>query len=135
MRLEKDCMMVKVLHSIFDKLKKSPEGRGKNGDTKLVVSLDNASKERLEALKTKIPSFDENAIVAEGIKCLETKTDRIIRRQGAKKFQLLTKKGYTPEQIAAILNRKNFPVPSQMDKGDSEAVSRLVNRGKAEGIR
>jgi hypothetical protein len=92
----------------------------------LTVFLDEDSLERFERLKSKIRTFDNDTLVTTALKCLEDKTDKIIRMQVRKRIWSLRKEGLNPEQIAGILNKRNVPTAGDTDGWDSHAVSVLL---------
>jgi len=79
--------------------RKSRKNRGKR---ELIVLLDKDSYEQFDRLKSKIPAFDENEILAAALKCLEQRVDKIIKKQRAKKNRGLKDTGTQPK-IAKII--------------------------------
>ena len=98
----------------------------------LIVFLDEDSHERFERLKSKIRTFDNDTLVTTALKCLEDKTDKIIRMQVRKRIGSLKKEGLNPEQIAGILNKRNVPTVGDTDGWDSHAVSVLLREEHGE---
>ena len=91
----------------------------------LIVSLDKDSCERFDRLKTKIPAFNNDEVIASALQCLEHKTDRIIKRQITKRIRKLENEGLSPQQIADYLKKKGIPALAGMDTWDSESISSL----------
>jgi hypothetical protein len=107
--------------------RKSPR---KMGSRELIVLLDKDSRERFDRLKTKIPAFNNNEVIASALLCLEHKTDRIIKRQITKRIRMLKNEGHSPQQIADYLKKKGIPALAGMDKWDSESISSLLKTEK-----
>lgn len=101
----------------------------KTSRQELTVLLDERSLECLERLKSKIKGFDEDVLVASALKCLENKTDRIIKRQVQRRVQALRNEGFNSEQIAAQLNKKNIPALGETTGWNSHAISMLLKEG------
>jgi len=74
------------------------------------VLLDKDSVDRFNRLKARIPAFDSTKIMAAALKCLEQKTDRIIKRQIRNRFRVLEKEGLNSQQIAAYLKNEGYSV-------------------------
>jgi len=71
--------------------RKSPR---KMGSRELIVLLDKDSRKRFDRLKTKIPAFNNNEMIASALLCLEHKADRIIKRQITKRIRTLENEGH-----------------------------------------
>jgi hypothetical protein len=110
----------------------------KRGSQELIVWLDKDTCTRFDRLKTKIPGFHDNELIASALQCLEHKTDNIIKRQITKKIRKLENEGLSTQQIADYLKKKDIPVLAGMDAWDNESISSLSktetrnpdNRGK-----
>jgi hypothetical protein len=90
-------------------LKPWKKGQREENRRELKFSLDEGSVERLERLRSKIQTLDDDDLIASALKSLENKTDRIIRKQVQRKVKTLRKEGFNLEQIADHLNKKNIP--------------------------
>ena len=110
----------------------------KRGGQNLVVWLDKDTYAIFDRLKTKIPGFHDNEVIASALQCLEHKTDRIIKRQITKRIRKLENEGLSTQQIADYLKKKDIPVLAGMNTWDNESISSLSktetgnldNRGK-----
>jgi hypothetical protein len=90
-------------HVMWWKHRKKSENR-----RELRILLDKDSFDRFNRLKARIPAFDSTKIMAAALKCLEQKTDRIIKRQIRIRFRVLEKEGHNPQQIAAYLKKEGY---------------------------
>ncbi len=66
----------------------------KRDSRELIVLLDKDSRARFDRLKTKIPAFHNNELIASALQCLEHKTDRIIKSQITKRIRTLKNEGH-----------------------------------------
>jgi hypothetical protein len=107
-------MIREIVERIFRKWKKT-----ENEDSKPALSLNNDSLERLEKLKARITTLDTRELVALSLKCLEQKTDRIIKRQVKKKARALQDEGLNDEGVPAVMEK---------DKWYAEDISRLIHK-------
>ena len=64
------------------------------GGQEFIVWLDKDSCARFDRLKTKIPAFHNNELIASALLSLEQKTDRIIKRQITKRIRTLKNEGH-----------------------------------------
>jgi len=71
--------------------------------------LDEESMQRLERLKALIPDTSEAALIRLGLKSLEQKVDRVLRKRLAQRIRRLKKEGMSHEEIADYLNEKGIP--------------------------
>ncbi|MDY7034683.1 MAG: recombinase family protein [Thermodesulfobacteriota bacterium] len=118
--------------TFLQKIRQWIKKRNRKGGQQLIVRLDKASCERFLRLKTKISNSDENKLIALALKCLEQKTDKVIKRQIMKSIRQLTNEGLHPYQIASYMNQRGIPALGESDKWDGETISRLLeteNRG------
>jgi hypothetical protein len=97
-------------------------------DSTAALSLNKESLERLGRLRERITTLDTPELVALSLKCLEQKTDRIIKRQVKKKARTLQKEGLSFKQIADHLNDEGVPAVMEKDKWHAEDISRLVDK-------
>ena len=104
------------------------KGRRNEGNRELTVLLDKDSFERFNRLKTQIPASDNAGIISSALKCLEQKTDRIIKRQVMKIIRTMNNEGYDPQQTSDYLNEKGFPAVAETDKWNSDIISKLLNK-------
>jgi hypothetical protein len=102
--------------------------RRKDNDRELTVLIDKDSRDRFDRLKVQIPNFDNAEIISAALKCLEQKTDRIIKRQVIKIIRTMDNEGYDPQQTSDYLNEKGFPAVAETDKWNSDIISKLLNK-------
>ena len=69
-------------------------------------------------------------MIASAVRCLEQKTDKIIKRQATRRIRALKNEGHSPQQIANYLNKKGFPTLAEMNNWDSETISSLLKKEK-----
>jgi hypothetical protein len=127
-----------MVSAIIERVMWWRKSQRKRNSRELIVLLDKDSFERFERLKTKIPAFNNNEVIASALLCLEHKTDRIVKRQITKRIRMLKNEGHSPQQIADYLKKKGIPALAGMDKWESETISslletetgNLVNRAK-----
>ncbi|MCG2779101.1 MAG: hypothetical protein L6406_25790 [Desulfobacterales bacterium] len=129
---------MEMIPAIIERVMWWRKSQRKRDSRELIVLLDKDSCERFDRLKTKIPTFNNNKVIASALLCLEHKTDRIYRRQITKRIRKLGNEGHSPQQIADYLKKTGIPALAGMDKWDSETISslsktetgNLVNRAK-----
>ena len=102
----------------------------KRDSRELIVLLDKDSCERFDRLKARISAFNNNEVIASALKCLEHKTDRIIKRLVMKRIQDLKNEGLSPKEISDYLNKNGIPALVKMDKWDNETISKLLKKEK-----
>jgi len=106
----------------------------KRGGHELIVWLDKDSCARFDRLKTKIPAFRNNELIASDLLSREQKTDRIIKRQVRKRIRRLENEGHSPQQIADYLKEKGIPKLAGVDTWDSEIISSLSKTERMNNI-
>jgi hypothetical protein len=79
--------------------------------------------------------FDNSALVTSAIKCLEDRTDRLIRRQIVRTIWALKKEGLGSDQIASYLNNRSIPGLGDTSRWQSQDVSRLMEEKDTELLR
>jgi hypothetical protein len=119
---------VKIVRIINKGIMRWKKCRRKGEIRELTVLLDKDSFERFNRLKTQIPASDNAGIIASALKCLDQKTDRIIKRQVMKIIQAMNNEGYDPQQTSDYLNEKGFPAVAETDKWNSDIISKLLNK-------
>jgi len=83
--------------------------RRRNGDNwEFTIQLDKDSLDRFNRLKARIPASDNANIIALALKCLEQKTDKIIKRQIRNRTRALKNEGDSAQQIAAHLEKEGY---------------------------
>ena len=113
-----------MIPAIIERVMWWRKSKRKKGSRELIVLLDKDSCERLDRLKAKIPAFNNNEVIASALKCLEHKTDRIIKRLVMKRIQDLKNEGLSPKEISDYLNKNGIPALAKMDRGDNVELSR-----------
>ena len=88
---------MEMVSAIIERVMWWRKSQRKRGSRELTVWLDKDSCERFDRLKTKIPAFNNNKVIASALLCLEHKTDRIIKRQITKKIRALENEGHIIE--------------------------------------
>ena len=116
---------MKMIPAIMGRVMWWRKNQRKRGGQELIVWLDKDSCARFDRLKTKIPAFHNNELIASALLSLEQKTDRIIKRQVRKRIRKLENEGHSPQQIADYLKEKGIPKLAGMDTWDSEIISSL----------
>jgi len=116
---------MKMISEIIGRVMWWRKNQRKRGGQELIIWLDKDSCARFDRLKTKIPAFHNNEVIASALLSLEQKTDRIIKRQVRKRIRKLENEGHSPQQIADYLNEKGIPKLAGMDTWDSEIISSL----------
>jgi hypothetical protein len=109
-------------------IKRGPKRRENESPAK--VTLDKKSLQRLRRLKRRLKGKEETELIALGLKALEQRTDRIIRKMALKRIRSLQRQGRTPEQIARELNRRQFPVYGHAETWGRETVLELLEKEK-----
>jgi len=128
-----------MIPEMIERIRWWRKNQRKKAGQELIVWLDKDTCERFVRLKTKIPGFHDNEVIASALQCLEHKTDRIIKRQITKRIRKLENEGLSTQQIAHYLKKKDIPVLAGMDAWDNESISSLSktetgnsdNRGKS----
>jgi len=72
---------MRIVQSISERVFPWKKDPGETEERKLTVRLDRDSQERFKRLKSKISGLSNDQIIASALKCLDQKTDRIIKRQ------------------------------------------------------
>ena len=72
---------MKIVQSISERVFPWKKDQDETEERKLIVRLDRDSQERFKRLKSKISGLNNDQIIASALKCLDQKTDRIIKRQ------------------------------------------------------
>jgi hypothetical protein len=123
--------------SIFfvKKFKQWRKKQGKTSKQEISVLLDRDSLERLERLRLKIKTLDNDELIASALKCLEDKADRIIKKQVKRRIWTLSKEGFNPEQIADLLNIKNIPALGETNSWNNHSVSLLLKQEGDESVK
>lgn len=119
---------------IIERVKTWRIGKRNKDSQELRVLLEKDSFERFERLRNKMTAFDNSELIASALKCLEDKTERIIKRQIMKSIRTLKNEGYSHQQIAKYLNKKRVPLLANMDKWESSTVSSLLEKEEKEFI-
>jgi hypothetical protein len=120
---------------IFNYFKRLREKQWRGDRHQIIVSLDDDALERFERLKSKIRTFDNSALVTSAIKCLEDRTDRLIKRQIVRTIRALKKEGLGSDQIASYLNNRSIPGLGDTTKWQSHDVSRLMEEEGRDSLR
>jgi hypothetical protein len=76
---------MKIVQSISERVFPWKKDQGKTEKRTFIVRLDRDSQERFKRLKLKISGLSNDQIIAYALKCLDQKTDRIIKRQTRKR--------------------------------------------------
>jgi hypothetical protein len=91
-----------------------------------VVVLDSELIERLARLMVLIPGKRETDLIGLGLKMLEQKVDRILRKRLAQKMRRLKKDGMSPKEIAQYLNEKGIPAAKSGQRWNHQTVTRWL---------
>lgn len=93
---------------------------------KLSVLVDEEAFERFERLKTKVPKLDNRQLIAFALRCLEQRTDTIIKRRALARIKMLKNEGLSPRQIADHLNKKAMPTLGDADRWHADIIRSLL---------
>ena len=93
-----------------------------------LFKLEGENIELFVRLKSKLPKLSESELIHSALKCLEHKTDRIIKRQLVKKVKLMSDKGLQPQQIAKRLNENKIPALGESKEWSWSDIVWLLER-------
>ena len=93
-----------------------------------LLKLEGENIELIERLKSKLPKLSESELINSALKCLEHKTDRIIKRQLVKRVKLMSDKGLQPQQIAKRLNENKIPTLGESKEWSCSDIVCLLDK-------
>jgi hypothetical protein len=92
------------------------------------ITLDEDSVILLERLKAKIPAFGDGELISSALKCLEQKTDMIIKKHVMRRIKTLKREGLNSQEIARDLNEGAVPPFGDHERWQSDTISSLLDK-------
>jgi hypothetical protein len=92
----------------------------------LSVLVDEEAFKQLERLKAKLTKLDNSQLIAFALRCLEQRTDTIIKRRALERIKALKNEGLSPRQIADHLNKKAMPTLGEANRWRADIVRSLL---------